>query len=366
MKQIGIDARLYFKTGVGVYLRNLLHYLQQNTYKDLRFNIYVLNEDAPKITFTNSAFQTVAVPYQWHTIREQTGYLQQLNRDKNNLMHFTYFGYPALYQGKFIATVHDLTPLLFKTGRASTQLPFVYEAKHALFKYVLRSQVTNAQAIITPTKTIKDQIGQIYGEQIGAKTTALYEGIDAELATSSEDARYATQYPEPFYLYVGNFYPHKNVERLVQAYARSGIGSRLLLVGPHDHFTNRVVRLIDELGQQDRISIVTDAKREDLIFLYRHAKALVHPSLSEGFGLPIVEAMHFNLPIVASDIPVFKELMGSTYTPFQPTDVESIAAVLKQFDDRPQRVDYAQLMANYSFEEMSKQTLALYNKYVSS
>ena len=59
-------------------------------------------------------------------------------------MHFTYFGYPVFYRRKFIATVHDLTPLLFKTGKASTKNPLIYGIKHFFFKHILRSQIENA------------------------------------------------------------------------------------------------------------------------------------------------------------------------------------------------------------------------------
>src|SRR3989338_4221188 len=129
MKRIGIDARLYFQTGVGVYLRNFIHYLQNFTPKDVEFYIYVLERDASQIDFKNSLFIKREVQTLWHTLDEQTLFYSVLQKDKLDLMHFTYFSYPVLYNRPFIATVHDITPLNHKTGRASTLSPWLYELK---------------------------------------------------------------------------------------------------------------------------------------------------------------------------------------------------------------------------------------------
>lgn len=100
-----------------------------------------------------------------------------------------------------------------------------------------------------------------------------------------------------------------------------------------------------------------------MVYFYKNAIALVHPSFSEGFGLPLVEAMHFKCAIIASDIPVFKELLGEKYVSFKPTDVGDIASQLSMVKTR-EDVDYGDRLSEFSFKLMSRKTLEIYKHNV--
>ncbi|QQG44715.1 MAG: glycosyltransferase family 4 protein [Candidatus Roizmanbacteria bacterium] len=360
MKTVGIDARLYFQTGVGVYLRNLIYYLQKIRLNDLRFNIYILKSDSDNIHFENKNFIKREVTSRWHSLSEQISFKKDLDKDNLDLMHFTYFSYPVLYDKKFIATIHDLTPLLFKTGKASTQNPFVYELKYLVFKYILYNQVKKALHIITPTKTVKKQILEVYGVQLKSKVTSLYEGVDSALIEKEGNAALADKFKRPFFIYVGTFYPHKNVKNLIKAFSNIKESIRLVLVGPQDYFASEILALIRQLHQEDRIVLFTPSTREDVIFFYKNASALIHPSLSEGFGLPIMEAAYYNLPIIASDIEVFKEILDSQYIFFNPNDVNDITQKIHKFLSEKPQFDYKKLVARYSFQKMAEETLKIY------
>src|SRR3989344_6867533 len=134
MKRIGIDARLYYQTGVGVYLRNLLYYLNKINPKNLRFIVHVLKKDYNKLNKEHSNISFKGVNARWHTFSEQTLFLFDILKDNLDLMHFTYFSFPVLYPKKYISTVHDTTPLNYKTGKASTKSTFIYNFKHSIFK----------------------------------------------------------------------------------------------------------------------------------------------------------------------------------------------------------------------------------------
>lgn len=122
--------------------------------------------------------------------------------------------------------------------------------------------------------------------------------------------------------------------------------------------------------------IANDIKRIDWIHnpnfnkrikYYSNALALVHPSLSEGFGLPLIEAMHFNLPIIASNIPVFNEILGNSYLSFNPINPKSIADKLNEFlhasENLPSWIKaYQNNLKQYSFKQMAKQTYDVYKK----
>jgi glycosyltransferase involved in cell wall biosynthesis len=359
MKTIGIDARLYSQTGVGTYLRNFLHFLSKKQYKDIRFLIYLLDGETTLIE--NTAFEKHYVPYRWHSFSEQTGFYNQLEKDKPDLMHFTYFSYPVRYTRPFVATVHDLTPVQFKTGKASTRNPLFYGIKHEVFKFVLRNQIKNARKIITPTETVKKQIVEYLPDVDKNKITAIYEGFDYELAQTKENTELSALYPKPFFLYVGNFYPHKNVSTLIQAFKEIPEKYDLVLSGPQDFFASKMLSIIKDNGLEKRVHMHHSPGKENLKYLYNHAEALIHPSFSEGFGLPLVEAMAVNLPIIASDIPVFKELLPADTPMFDPQSGTDIARTVQNYLKSPKKPVYSDVIDRYSFETMAEKTLELYN-----
>lgn len=148
-----------------------------------------------------------------------------------------------------------------------------------------------------------------------------------------------------YFLYVGNAYPHKNVEVLVAAAKLAGV--RVVYVGKNDYFYKR-------LGIVPQS--VSDAELETL---YKNAQALVFPSLMEGFGLPALEALRNNCPVILSDIPVFYELFGDVPAYFPPHDVEALAHLLKNPPPKPKNIE--KLLAKFSWPKMAKKTLDTYN-----
>ncbi len=356
MKKIGIDARLYFQTGVGVYLRNLLYYLQKSN-ANFIFFVYVLKDDSSKINFKNKNFIKREVTSRWHTLSEQISFLRDIKKDDLDLIHFTYFGYPAFYKRKFIATIHDLTPVVFKTGKASTRNQLIFNLKHLVFeKIILSSQIKNSFTIITPTNSVKKQIVGHYGDKYQRKITPIYEGVNYELLKAQENSQLEKKFNN-FFLYVGNFYPHKNCENLIQAFSHIKENVNLVLVGPNDFFAAKVKDLVKKLNQEKRIFFHHNPKIEDFVFFYKGARALVHPSLSEGFGLPLVESIYFNLPIIASNIEVFQEILGDKYLKFDPNNIENIKNKIENFLNNRPKIIYEN-----SFERMTKETLEIYKK----
>lgn len=364
MKRIGIDARLINQTGVGVYLRNLFYHLETIAPSEYEFYIYLLSDDAREISFKHKNFVKRIANFRWHSLGEQFGFLHELEKDKLDLMHFTYFSYPVWYRSKFIATIHDLTPLLFKTGKASAQNQLLYQTKHFFLQYVLRQQIHNAKHIITPVETIRKQIIELYGRQYEGKITSLYEGVNYELKMPREHTDLSAQFKKPFFIYVGNFYPHKNVERLIKSFVTINSDVQLILIGPRDYFATRVKDLIEKLGLTHKVIFYQKVSNSELVFFYKHAQALIHPSLSEGFGLPLIEAAYFNLPIIASNIAVFQELLGNSYVAFDPLRWEDIAAKIKQFLRTKHKVNYDTFLSKCSFKTMTEKTLELYTSFL--
>jgi glycosyltransferase involved in cell wall biosynthesis len=360
MKRFGIDARLYNQTGVGTYVRNLLTYLTEEFKKKVELYIYVMEQDAEQVGKDIPGTIIRSGTFRWHSFQEQTGFLQQLNTDRLDGMHFTYFSYPVLYNRPFIATVHDLTPLYFKTGKASTRNPLQYALKFQAFQFVLSRQIVRAHHIITPTQTVKQQVMERFPQRSASDITVTYEGVDKAFVNIKPNKEMVKLVSNPYFLYVGNFYPHKNVSTLIRAFSHVPEPYELVLAGPEDFFAARIRSEIAEAGLSKRIRFLGKPEREDLAWLYANATALVHPSFSEGFGLPLVEAMQFDTPIIASDIPVFRELLRTQYTWFDPRSEKSMSNAMKQCIDTKPSPDYSDLKQYYSFQTMAEQTAAVY------
>ncbi len=174
--------------------------------------------------------------------------------------------------------------------------------------------------------------------------------------------------PENFFLYVGNAYPHKNLERLLEAFGglEPKISNlKLLFVGGEDYFYKRLKNKVRETDLENKIIFYGPATREELTDLYQKALALVFPSLMEGFGLPAVEAMAQNSLVLCSDIPVFHEVLGEAALYFNPNNPEDIKDKMKKVLENPgEFADYKnkgkEQISKYSWEKLARETLQIY------
>lgn len=365
MTRIGIDARLINQTGVGVYTRNLLRNLEKMIFQ-FQIYVYLRKEDAKKIQFQNKLFVKKIADYHWHSFDEQYKFLNQLAKDNLDLMHFTYFSYPILYKRNFVITIHDLIPLTHSTGRASTLNPFLYGLKQFGYKIALKSGVQNSRTIITPTETVKNALTKHFGPSVKSKIQVTYEGFNEELLQAKENQDLSDKFPHPFFIYVGNFYPHKNVEKLIEAFRSVNNNYSLILVGPQDYFAHRLRERATQ-SDADRVIFYHNPSLADFVYLYKHAAALIHPSLDEGFGLPLIEASYFSCPIIASNIPVFKEILGDNYLSFNPRSTSSIADSINSFTAQLNNkamqnyfMPKSHISNTFTFRKMSAQTLRIY------
>lgn len=355
--KIGIDARLITQTGVGIYTRNLLEHLAEFAPRDWELVVFMRVMDHSQLVLPQR-YHLVQTDHRWHTVSEQIGFLNLLNSQQLDLMHFTYFSYPLLYRKPFISTIHDLTPVLFKTGKASTKSAIEYYPKYFAMKQVISSGVRNSRAVIVPSQSVKDQIVGHY-DVPSEKIFVTPEGIDRRLATAKENRSLGGKYDWKYILYVGNFYPHKNIHRLIDAFASLTTEYRLILAGPADYFANSVEKYIKARNLEERVVMHPNPTLEDLVFFYKRARALIHPSLSEGYGLTPIESLYFGTPVVASDIPVFRETMGSSFTSFDPHAVESIASALQRTVTTPKHSTRS-VVGKDAFRIMAKKTVAVY------
>lgn len=351
--RIGIDIRLQHETGVGRYIRNL---------------ITRVKEADP-----SHAYFFIDDPVRWHSVREQLIMPRLYRSHRLDLLHVPYFNVPISYNDPFVVTIHDVIIDHFPTGRASTHLLPFYMLKRLAYKKTMRHVLAAARAIIVPSIATQTAVSQLYGEKYLGKTHVIYEGVDKALSVTSSELRVTSL--NNYFLYVGNAYPHKNLERLVAAFGMvvtrqsPDTDLKLVLVGTEDYFYTRLKAHVSQLPYKNNIVFTGHVSDKKLAGLYAHAYALVYPSRMEGFGLPALEAMRNKCLVAASDIPVFREVCGASAIYFNPERAENIADCMESIINKQEwtkkliQSGYARSQ-QFSWDTMVAKTIKVYHQCV--
>ena len=362
--KIGIDARLWGETGIGRYIRNLVKGLGEiNSENEYVFFVLPKDVDALKSQVKNLKYSIVPTDIKWHSVKEQIEFPRLLNKYNLDLAHFPYFSVPIFYKKPYVLTLHDLILNNFSTGKAST-LPYpVFLTKRAGYKIVLRNALSHARRIIVPTESVKKDLEKFY-PKIKVPIKVIYEGGFEDSISESK-----TSIHKKYFIRVGNVYPHKNVERLLEAFKlfkeeRRGI--KLVLAGKEDHFYKNIVRKVRDLGLQEDVLFYNSPSDQELKALYKGALALVIPSLMEGFSLTAIEAMSCGCPVVASDIPVHREVCKDAVLYCNPNDSRDIKQKLESVLDlsdseREELIKKGKAQAKeFSWPKMVEETIKVY------
>ncbi len=356
-KTIGIDARLWFESGVGRYIRNIVYGLE-NTESPYEFVIFLSKKGYDEVNFTSPRFRKVLATSSWHTISEQINFKKQLENEKLDLVHFPYFAVPAFYKGEFVITVHDLILDHFPTGKA-TSLPLpLYYLKREGYKFITKKGIKRAEKIIVPSKATRDEIIKHYNAEKD-KVKVIYEGFDPKLLKGGNSSKLVSK---KYILYVGNAYPHKNLPALLKAHAKifEKDGIELVCIGKKDFFYQKIQR-----ESYTGVHFLHSIADPTLSEYYKGALCLVAPSFMEGFGLPLLEAMSLSCPVIASATPAFQEIAQDAAIYFDPHDIgdiqDKITKLLNDQELRQTNIKKGLLRSReFSWEKAVSQTLEVY------
>ena len=371
--KIAIDARFYGPegTGIGRYLENLLRELEKidsiNQYTVLlrKNNFDLFN---PK----GANFKKILTDARWYSVKEQILVPAVLNKIKPDLVHFPHVNIPLLWGGKFVVTIHDLTKTDFGSAASSTKILPIYLIKNQGYKIVLNQALRRAEKILTPSKFVKEKISQAF--QIPASKFAVtYEAAD-DIFVRAGTTNYSTgkirgvlesfDIKRPFFLHVGNLFPYKNAEILLEALPKLDEKFSLVLVGGINAFTERFEKKVGQLKLEKRVRFTSYIPNEDLGLLYKQAEALVFPSLSEGFGLPGIEAMAVGCPVVAAEVSSLPEVYGKAALYFDPTSEEELLEKMNLVLDPKVRKELikkgSEQAKQYSWVRLAQETLGVY------
>lgn len=367
MKRIGIDARLIEETGVGRYIRNLIKELGEVDTEN-EYVVFLRKKSFDTFLPPNERWQKRLAEIPWHSLVEQIIMPFLLIREKLDLVHIPYFNVPIFYPGKFIVTIHDLTILHFDTGKASTLPLLFYKLRRFGYLVALTLGLARAQKVIAVSGETKQEIMDHFKID-QKKIVVTYEGVGDKIYKLTNKKRLIA---DSYFLYVGNAYPHKNLEMLVEAFQQflQGLSLqniKLVLVGEEDFFYRRLKKFVKKLGLTDQVIFIGVASDEDLGNLYSCAIALVFPSFMEGFGLPGLEAMAHGTPVICSDIAVFHEIYGDAACYFAIDRKEDLIAKLDEIISntaiRKIIIEKGKLrQRRYSWTRMVEETLAIYKK----
>lgn len=373
--KIGIDARLWNQTGVGRYIRNLVFNIllidKKNEYylfAGTNDNEEIKNQIS-KIKNIDQNFKIVNTDIHWHTIEEQILFPRILEKEKLDLMHFTYFSVPIFYQRPYVVTIHDLIINHFPTGRASSLPLFYYYLKRAGYKYILAHAISRAKQVIVPLNTVKADLIDNY-KVARDKTIVTYEGADEFMNIKD---RIIPQNDQKYFFYAGNAYPHKNLENLLKGFRKfreKNKNIKMILAGREDYF---YLRLREQINREDDESIIFKFNLSDaeLAAYYRNSLAYCSASRMEGFGLTPIEAASCGTILVLSDIPAFREIWNENALYFDQENIDDLADKLdKAFKmagsakDKLIKSNIAKVKT-LSWAETAKKTLKIYEDSVS-
>lgn len=360
--KIGIDCRLWSQTGVGRYIKNLVLELANIDNKN-EYVLFVRSEDFDQVksSVSNSRFSIIKVNVKWHSLKEQILFPRLLNKCNLDIIHFPYFSVPIFYNKPFVVTIHDLIINHFPTGKASTMPLTLYALKWLSYQVVLNHALKKSKKIIVPLEFVKNDLIRtlkVPKEKIEVAT----EGFDIAISKGEASKEILKITKNPYFIYVGNAYPHKNLEKLIEGFYKANLKNiNLIFVGKDDYFYKRI-----EKEKFRNIIFLHDVTDSQLFYLYSNSIAAVSASLMEGFGLLPLEALSCGTIPVISNIPAFNEVCFDAAIYFKPEDANDIADKLKKAfnlrkTDREKIMEKGKNLAKkFSFSQMAKETLKIY------
>jgi glycosyltransferase involved in cell wall biosynthesis len=327
-------------TGVEKYLYELVHSLARLNRNELTL-------------VCNTSIPPRRVPNNVEVVRSKTKspfgrkfpylILRRKNLNKYDIFHcptvITPFIFKPTNRPKGVMTVHDLVPALFP--EFSTFIKKIY------YRYILKYFFSRVDHFIVPSKSVRSDLLKFYSINPD-RITVVYEGV-------SEKYRPSIKPKKDYILAVGTIEPRKNFKRIIESYIslkqNHKISAKLIIVGKRGWSCDDIYKIPDYLHKN--IIFKGYVSEVELINLYQNAKVFVYPSLNEGFGLPVVEAMACGCPVVTSNLSSLPEVAGKAALLVDPHKANDISrAILKVLDDE----QFASTLRKRGLEQAKKFT----------
>lgn len=353
MKNILIDCRMIQCSGIGIYIEQMLLQLLLSE----RYNVTLMIEKKHEryIKEKYPSLNYVITPYKRYDLRGFFG-------NNKTIKKYDCYFMPSLCIPPFIfsdiqiiSTIHDLCPIFLKKI-------FGFRASVS-YKIIMLLQLIFSTKIVCISEFTKAQLIECYGSKFNYKVTVIYNGVTKrEIIDTDEQSEYQKG-SQPFGLVVGNIKPHKNVVPLINYLLNNSdaLNFKLVVVGQLDGFRNN-----ENVNVINSEKIVFTGKISDsmLVSYYQNANFFIYPSLYEGFGLPLLEAMYYNLKIFSSDIPVFREIAGNAITYFNPVTFNNLIHKINEYLDNQfnEHHNYDNLLTKFTWDTAGAELIKLIEK----
>jgi glycosyltransferase involved in cell wall biosynthesis len=369
--RIGIDGR-YIEDhfpGIGRYTYNLINKIPEIA----READFVVLHD-PRLLNTrydveglahHPNLQLVAVDIPTLSLKEQYRLRSLAQGLSLDLLHSPYYIKPHWLPCPSVVTVFDLIPMIYPQSLPHRWLTWVFRGTAAL-------AIRRADGIITISQSAKDDLVRLFGaspDEIAVSYLAADQRFRPVPDEEIERIRQKHGLPKRYMLYLGINKPHKNLVFLLQVFSQLKTEVTLVLAGKEDPRYPQAREEAERLDLGDSVVFLGEVADRDLPMLYNGAELFVFPSLYEGFGLPVLEAMACGTPVVCSNTSSLPEIVGDAAITLDPLDreawVTALTEVLEKVHLRAElRAKGLEQAARFTWEKAAKETLAVYSSLV--
>ncbi len=326
---MAIDARKLTDFGIGTYLCSLLRGMEER--RDVELTVVARPGHEGRVCQLAPSAKVLTAAAKGYSLTEHIQMPATLWREGVDLVHIPHYVVPALSPRPIVTTVHDVIQLFYPPKVRASLAQFY-------LRVVLRSALRRSRVVITVSRTSRRDLINLFSADPG-RLVVIPNGADPELAVETRSASEVEELKEfyglhaPLVLVVANDKPHKNLDVVLRAYhlavLRHRVPGQLVFVGgvePSSRLAARAARL----GLTDRVRFLGRVPQSHLRALYHVAAELLHISLYEGFGLPILEAMGAGLPVVTSNVGAMRELGEDAARLVNPLDVDEVSSAVEQ------------------------------------
>lgn len=347
MTRIGVNALYLIPGGVGgteIYLRELLAALARIDSENEYFVFTNFETGADLIPRqANFHWKPQAIRASFRPARilwEQLVLPLEVSRYGIDVLFNPGFTSPIFVRARCVTVFHDLQHKRHPENFRWFDLPF--------WRVLLWAAARRSDRIIAVSEATRADMAHYYPFSQG-RVTVVPHGVDPAFFALDRSAI------EPYVLCVSTLHPHKNLDRLIRAFARTKREEKLVIAGMRGFYAKQIEALIAEL--QAPVELTGWVSRKELMRLYQHARAFIYPSTFEGFGMPVLEAMAAGLPVACSDIPVLREVAADCALYFDPLEEEAIATAVDQVMDF--KAAGRERARRFDWERSAQQTLTV-------
>lgn len=357
--KIGFDARLISHPGMGRYIKNLLDFMFQQEKQE---NFVLFGKPEELLRFPT----TKVINYQQQIYRWKEIFFAPFAKYEIDLLHVPHFNAPLKKKNPLVITIHDLIYLKITNSAPAY--------KRFAAKRIISNAVKNADKIIAVSQNTKNDLINLY-PKTKEKISVIYEAADPIFKKiTNQQTLEATKIlfglPEKYILFVGSLKKHKNIEGLIYACNQlkaKGLKHLLVITGRFHRQESQILEKIKACGAL-YLGEVTD---DELVKIYNLADLLVLPSFYEGFGLPVLEAMACQTPVIASNISSLPEIIENSKFLFDPKNNDEIAQkiylILTDASVRNECIQNGQrITAKFNWENTAKKTLNIYQELINN